>query len=195
LGFFPAPAAAAAAAEDDDNDDDEDADSIVCVECGQATGDAELLLCDAREHCAGARHTFCCTPPLLEQPAEVVGEWFCSPACEKQAKSSKRKRKLAPAGGGDDDGETEAAPHRLAEKPAAEVPSVATCGTQITAHEAPGGAALPAAWGCVEVLRVGGTQDGRVDRIWLAPLESSGDAEDDAGRRPRRRRFKSLVQV
>ena len=75
----------------DDDDDDDDDDSIVCLACGQTTGGEALLLCDG-EDCAGARHTFCCAPPVLGQP-EAVGEWYCSPACEPQAASSKRKRK------------------------------------------------------------------------------------------------------
>ena len=67
-----------------------------------------------------------------------------------------------------------------------------TCGVQVPAHEAPNGTKLPAAWDCVEYVRIGGTQNGKVDRIWLAPVEPSSNPNVPDGAR---RRFKSLVQV
>jgi hypothetical protein len=49
-------------------------DDMVCSVCGSGHDEELLLLCDA---CNGARHTYCCSPPLLQVPE---GDFIC-PDC------------------------------------------------------------------------------------------------------------------
>ncbi|KAK4529558.1 hypothetical protein CCYA_CCYA01G0415 [Cyanidiococcus yangmingshanensis] len=49
-------------------------DDMVCSVCGSGHDEELLLLCDV---CNGARHTYCCSPPLLQVPE---GDFIC-PDC------------------------------------------------------------------------------------------------------------------
>jgi len=71
------------------NLEDDIEDDFVCSVCGSGHDEDLLLLCDG---CNGARHTYCCSPPLLQVPE---GDFIC-PDCNSDQQWNAAPSALAP---------------------------------------------------------------------------------------------------